>query len=105
VAVLVAGDDGFFVAKKDAHSVLRRNTAVGTGDDGFDIRGVSTRLARNRALRNPDLGIGAVRTRDRRRGERGAWRRRSSRVPERRLQPTARQKSALQWLRGDLSSR
>ena len=52
-----SGDDGFDVRKKDKHSVLTRNLAVGSGDDGFDIDSHSTRLARNRATRNDDLGI------------------------------------------------
>jgi parallel beta-helix repeat protein len=52
-----SGDDGFDVRRKDNHSVLRRNLAVGSGDDGFDIESRSTRLARNRARRNGDLGI------------------------------------------------
>jgi len=52
-----SGDDGFDVRRKDNHSVLTRNLAVGSGDDGFDIESRSTRLARNRARRNGDLGI------------------------------------------------
>ena len=50
-------DDGFDVRRKDNHSVLRRNVASGAGDDGFDIESRSTRLAKNRAVRNGDLGI------------------------------------------------
>ena len=52
-----SGDDGFDVRRKDNHSVLTHNLAVGSGDDGFDIESRSTRLARNRATRNGDLGI------------------------------------------------
>ena len=53
--------DGFLVTEKDDHSVLKRNVARRAGDDGFDIRSHSAKLARNRALRNGDLGIAAVR--------------------------------------------
>jgi parallel beta-helix repeat protein len=56
-----SGDDGFLVNKQDDHSLLRRNLAVGAGDDGFDVRSRTTKLAGNRALRNADLGIEAVR--------------------------------------------
>ena len=53
--------DGFLVTEKDDHSVLKRNVARRAGDDGFDIRSHSAKLTRNRALRNGDLGIAAVR--------------------------------------------
>ncbi len=52
-----SGDDGFDVRRKDNHSVLKRNIAKGAGDDGFDVESRSTRLAKNRAMRNGDLGI------------------------------------------------
>jgi parallel beta-helix repeat protein len=52
-----SGDDGFDVRRKDNHSVLRRNLAVGSGDDGFDVESRSTKLVKNRAMRNGDLGI------------------------------------------------
>jgi parallel beta-helix repeat protein len=52
-----SGDDGFDVRRKDNHSVLKRNLAVGSGDDGFDVESRSTRLAKNTATRNDDLGI------------------------------------------------
>jgi parallel beta-helix repeat protein len=55
-----SGGDGFLVAGKDRHSLLRRNIAVGARDDGFDIESRSTKLRSNRALRNGDLGIEAV---------------------------------------------
>jgi hypothetical protein len=55
-----SGDDGFVVKKKADHSLLRRNVAIGAGDDGFDVESRSTKLTRNRALRNADLGIEAV---------------------------------------------
>ena len=53
-------EDGFHVAKEDNNSVLKRNVAIGAGDDGFSIQGPSTKLTRNRALRNDDLGIDAL---------------------------------------------
>ena len=53
--------DGFLVTEKDDHSVLKRNVARRAGDDGFDIRSHSAKLTRNRAMRNGDLGIAAVR--------------------------------------------
>jgi parallel beta-helix repeat protein len=53
-------DDGFLVIRKDNHSLLTGNTAKGAGDDGFDVRSHTAKLARNRALRNRDLGIAAV---------------------------------------------
>jgi parallel beta-helix repeat protein len=53
--------DGFLVNKKDDHSLLKRNVAKGAGDDGFDIESRTTRLTKNRAVRNHDLGIEAVR--------------------------------------------
>jgi parallel beta-helix repeat protein len=56
-----SGDDGFHVYEKDGHSLLRRNVATGSGDDGFDVESPSTNLTRNRAMRNADLGIEAVR--------------------------------------------
>ncbi|MCD6016346.1 MAG: hypothetical protein K0R88_2430 [Solirubrobacterales bacterium] len=36
-------------------------SAVGAGDDGFDVESRSTRLTKNRAVRNADLGIAALR--------------------------------------------
>jgi parallel beta-helix repeat protein len=56
-----SGRDGFAVKKKDNHSVLKRNVASGAGDDGFDVESRPTKLTRNRAVRNADLGIEAVR--------------------------------------------
>jgi parallel beta-helix repeat protein len=52
--------DGFVVVKKERHSLLKRNVAKGSGDDGFDIESSSTTLTRNRAVNNGDLGIEAV---------------------------------------------
>ena len=56
-----SGGDGFIVRQKDRHSRLRRNIATGSGDDGFDVESRTTKLSRNRAARNGDLGIEAVR--------------------------------------------
>jgi parallel beta-helix repeat protein len=53
--------DGFLVNAKDNHSRLRRNTARGAGDDGFDVQSHTAKLTKNLALRNGDLGIAAVR--------------------------------------------
>jgi len=56
-----SGEDAFLVRREDRHSRLKRNVAVGAGDDGFDVNSRSANLTRNRALRNRDLGIEAVR--------------------------------------------
>jgi parallel beta-helix repeat protein len=53
--------DGFVVMSKDGHSPLKSNLARGARDDGFDIESRSTKLTRNKANRNHDLGIEAVR--------------------------------------------
>ena len=55
-----SGGDGFVVEEKADHSLLRRNRARRAGGDGFDVESRSTKLTRNRALRNADLGIEAV---------------------------------------------
>jgi large repetitive protein len=56
-----SSDDGFLVNKKDRHSLLKRNIATGAGGDGFDVNSRTATLTANRALRNDDLGIEAVR--------------------------------------------
>jgi len=56
-----SGDDAFLVNEEDDHSLLKRNIARGAGDDGFDVEGRSTKLTRNRAARNADFGIEALR--------------------------------------------
>ena len=56
-----SGTDGFLVNEKEKHSVLKRNVAVGSRDDGFDVESRSTKLAKNRATNNRDLGIEARR--------------------------------------------
>lgn len=55
--VVSAGKDGFLVAKNDRSSLLARNTARRSGDDGFDINSSSARLFGNRALGSADFGI------------------------------------------------
>ena len=52
-----SGGDGFYVASKERGSLLKRNVAVGSRDDGFDVASRSTRLGGNRAARSGDVGI------------------------------------------------
>jgi large repetitive protein len=54
------GGDGFVVRSTDHHSLLAGNLARRSGEDGFDVESTSTKLARNRAIGNDDLGIEAV---------------------------------------------
>jgi len=56
-----AGEDGVHVVAKAKHTLLRRNRARHSKDDGFDIEGGRSKLTRNKARRNGDLGIEAVR--------------------------------------------
>jgi hypothetical protein len=56
-----AGNDGLQVNAGAKHTLLRRNRASHSGDDGFDVEGRTTKLTRNEARRNGDLGIEAVR--------------------------------------------
>lgn len=53
--------DGIVVVSKDRHSVLLRNVVTRSGDDGLDVDSSTTTLTGNRARRNGDLGIEAVR--------------------------------------------
>ena len=55
--VVSAGRDGFVVAKNDRSSLLVRNTARRSGDDGFDINSRSARLIGNLALGSIDQGV------------------------------------------------
>jgi len=60
-----AGVDGISVGtdgeKTDlTNTLILRNTAIGAGDDGFDVESAATKLTRNTANRNHDLGIEAV---------------------------------------------
>ncbi len=56
-----AGEDGVHVVAKAKHTVLRGNRASHAKDDGFDVEGRRSKLTGNRAVRNRDLGIEAVR--------------------------------------------
>jgi parallel beta-helix repeat protein len=53
--------DGIVVVSKDRHSAVLRNVVTRSGDDGFDVDSSTTTLTGNRARRNGDLGIEAVR--------------------------------------------
>ena len=52
--------DGFLV-NAGGNNLLKRNVATGAREDGFDVESGSTKLTGNRATRNADLGIDAVR--------------------------------------------
>jgi parallel beta-helix repeat protein len=56
-----ANDDGLHVMSTARQTVLRRNRARRSDDDGFDVNSRTTKLTKNRAVRNGDLGIEAVR--------------------------------------------
>jgi hypothetical protein len=56
-----AGKDGVHVNPGAKHTLLQRNHAFGAKDDGLDANNPTTKLARNEAARNADLGIEAVR--------------------------------------------
>jgi parallel beta-helix repeat protein len=56
-----ANDDGLLVMSTAKHTLLRRNRARHSRDDGIDTHSRSTKLTSNRAVRNGDLGISAVR--------------------------------------------
>ena len=53
--------DGITVDAEARHTILRRNSASQSKDDGFDVEGSTTKLTKNSAVRNRDLGIEAVR--------------------------------------------
>jgi parallel beta-helix repeat protein len=59
-----AGKDGVHVfakvGKKPKHTLLKRNHVFGAKDDGLDANAPTTKLTRNEARRNGDLGIEAV---------------------------------------------
>ena len=58
----VRGSDGDgFLVNAGGNNLLKRNVATGAREDGFDVESGSTKLTRNRATRNADLGIDAVR--------------------------------------------
>lgn len=52
--------DGVLVESTAADTLLKRNIAIGAGDDGIDVGRAATTLTRNLALRNGDFGIEAV---------------------------------------------
>ena len=45
------------MASKEKGSLLKRNVAIGSRDDGFDVASRSTKLVGNRAVRSGDAGI------------------------------------------------
>jgi parallel beta-helix repeat protein len=53
-------EDGVHVHGKARHTLLRGNHAFGAKDDGIDVGNPKTKLTRNEARRNGDLGIAAV---------------------------------------------
>ena len=59
-----AAVDAFSVATEGEGTVgqtlFRRNTAIASGDDGFDVRAPASKLTSNLAVRNGDFGIDAV---------------------------------------------
>jgi len=55
-----AGADGVDVEARAKHTRLERNHAFGAKDDGLDANSPTTKLTRNEARRNGDLGIEAV---------------------------------------------
>jgi hypothetical protein len=56
-----ADHDGVLVDLTAERTLLRHNSARHSHDDGFDVNDPTTKLSRNRADRNGDLGIEAVR--------------------------------------------
>jgi nitrous oxidase accessory protein NosD len=56
-----ANDDGLLVMLTAKHTLLRHNIVRHSQDDGFDVNDRTTKLTGNRAVRNADLGIEAVR--------------------------------------------
>jgi parallel beta-helix repeat protein len=52
--------DGVTVDAEARHTILRRNSASQSKDDGFDVEGSTTKVTKNSAVRNRDLGIEAV---------------------------------------------
>jgi parallel beta-helix repeat protein len=53
--------DGLLVESTAKHTLLNRNLARDAGGDGFGVDSRRTKLIRNRAVHNADLGIDAVR--------------------------------------------
>ena len=59
--LLRANRDGVHVESTAKDTLLRDNSARHSQGDGFDVNDRTTKLSRNRAVRNHDLGIEAVR--------------------------------------------
>ena len=57
---VVSDTDGILVKAAASRTIVARNTANGSGDDGIDVESARTTLWRNKANRNGDLGIEAV---------------------------------------------
>jgi parallel beta-helix repeat protein len=55
-----AGKDGVHVVGKAKHTRLKRNHVFDAKDDGLDANAPTTKLTRNEARRNGELGIAAV---------------------------------------------
>ena len=55
-----AGKDGVNVGGQAKRTLLRGNRVSHSKDDGLDVEGRTTKLTKNRAFRNGDLGIEAV---------------------------------------------
>ena len=55
-----SGHDGFWVARCNDQSLLKRNVAVGAEDDGFAVRSPQDEAHPQPGGRNGDLGIGAL---------------------------------------------
>jgi len=58
--VVDAEIDGVLVESTVTDTLLKRNIAIGAGDDGIDVDSTTTSLRRNTANANGDLGIEAV---------------------------------------------
>jgi parallel beta-helix repeat protein len=56
-----SGEDGVAVGEQAERTLLLGNRVRQSRDDGFDVRSRTAKLTENRALRNGDLGIAAVR--------------------------------------------
>jgi parallel beta-helix repeat protein len=56
-----AGEDGVRIDNNAKHTRLKRNQVSGVKDDGVDVNSPKTKLTRNEARRNRELGIEAVR--------------------------------------------
>ena len=57
---VLSDTDGILVTAAATHTIVARNTANGSGDDGIDVESARTTLWRNTANDNGDLGIEAV---------------------------------------------